>query len=191
MKTRKRAKRIIISCVSVAITAAGAWALSVVPGLVTDTLDTTVGTLIPDASAIEYGTATPAHLERVVDGDTIVIRQDDESLRVRIIGIDAPELGRGEKADACYAQEATATLTAALSAGPIELVADPSQGDTDKYGRLLRHVTVNGQSVAVTMLAAGMGHEYTYKTPYVGLADHQVAEAVAQEPGAGLWSACQ
>lgn len=194
MKLRKQTKRIMIGCVSVAIAAVGTWALGVIPGLPGHDIE-----LGPNAERVEV------QLDRVIDGDTFVMRSEvigivsgpwvlreyDESQRVRIIGIDTPELGRNGNPDECYAQEATATLTAALSAGPIELVSDPSQGDTDKYGRLLRHVTVNGQSIAVTMLAAGMGHEYTYDTPYAGLADHQAAEAAARDSGTGLWSACQ
>lgn len=189
MKLRKQTKRIMIGCVSVAIAAVGTWALGIIPSLVTDSLNAATGAAV--APDLELGQHAAAQLERVIDGDTIVISDNGGSPRVRIIGIDTPELGRNGNPDECYGQESTAALTAALSAGPIELVSDPSQGDTDKYGRLLRHITVNGQSVAVTMLAAGMGHEYTYDTPYAGLADHQAAEAAARDSGAGLWSACE
>jgi len=191
MRIRKRVRRVIIGCVTVAIVAAGTWAMSVIPGAVTGWLDSAGGAILPAEPGPEYGESAAAVLERVVDGDTIVISEDGASPRVRIIGIDTPELGRGAAADECYAQEATVALTAALGAGPLELVSDPSQGDTDKYGRLLRHVYVNGQSVAAKMLAEGMGHEYTYSAPYAGQAEHLAAQSAAQANGVGLWSACQ
>ena len=33
----------------------------------------------------------PALVERVVDGDTVVVRLDGQSIKVRLIGVDAPE----------------------------------------------------------------------------------------------------
>ncbi|TDP95363.1 micrococcal nuclease [Leucobacter luti] len=184
MRIRKQVRRVIYGGVTVAIAAAVAWAYTHIPGQVTNALDT-----LPSitAESPQFRAAEPVTLERVVDGDTIVISYEVKPKRVRIIGIDTPELGRGAKADECYAQEGTQALTALLAAGSIELVSDPSQGDTDKYGRLLRHVTVDGRSVAVEMLVAGMGHEYTYSAPYAGTADHWAAETAAREAGAGLW----
>ena len=70
---------------------------------------------------------------RAVDGDTI----DTTLGRVRVIGIDTPE--RGE----CGYSEATNRVTQLLVGGPEEIVFNsPDHDETDKYGRLLRHVLI-------------------------------------------------
>ncbi|AQP45892.1 thermonuclease family protein [Dietzia sp. NPDC055340] len=72
----------------------------------------------------------------------------------------------------------------------VELRADPTQDDTDRYGRLLRHVYIDGQSAAVVLLEAGAAHEYTYDAPYIGQAEHRDAEHTAQADALGMWGSC-
>lgn len=62
--------------------------------------------------------------------------------------------------------------------------------DVDKYGRLLRHVLVDGASAAEASIAAGAGYEYTYDTPYRDQQAHLEAERAASETRAGVWGAC-
>ena len=138
----------------------------------------------------ELGVAEGVRLHSVVDGDTIRITLDGELRRVRLIGVDAPELGRNGASDECYAQEATVLLESLLAGDGLELRADSSQGDADRYGRLLRHVFVGDSSAAVGLLAAGAAREYTYDEPYAGYEAHRAAEAAAIEARAGLWGAC-
>ena len=70
------------------------------------------------------------------------------------------------------------------------LQSDSTQADVDAYGRLLRHVDVDGQSAAVLAIAAGTGYEYTYDKSYEGQSDHLAAEAAARDERVGLWGAC-
>lgn len=90
----------------------------------------------------------------VVDGDTIDVRTAGGIERVRIIGIDTPEIGRNGAADECYAQEARRRLWPRCGA-----LRDPAQDDVDRYGRLLRHIIVDDRSIAEEVIAAGMGYE--------------------------------
>jgi len=80
----------------------------------------------------------------IVDGDTI--KTGDQS--IRILGYDTPE--RGE----CGYDEASEFLADLLAAGTVTLVSD-SGDDTDRYGRLLRHVLVDGTPVGLSMIEAG------------------------------------
>lgn len=66
---------------------------------------------------------------RVVDGDTIVLAND---VRVRLLGIDAPER------DECLFEESSVYLDALVAETPIRLRKDISGSDI--YGRLLRYV---------------------------------------------------
>lgn len=126
----------------------------------------------------------------VVDGDTIDVATSTGEERVRIIGIDTPEIGRGGEASECYAIEAREFVDELVYGRDVELRADDTQADVDAYGRLLRHVFIDGRSVAVETLAAGAGYEYTYDAAYDGQGDHQDAERAAQAAGLGLWGAC-
>ena len=108
----------------------------------------------------------------VVDGDTLRVRVDGVTERLRLIGLDAPELSDGE----CLAQEAASRMQSLVQSRDVRIVADPTQGDRDVYDRLLRHVwTLDGRSVAQELIAEGLAREYTYAAPYDGVADHRAA----------------
>lgn len=131
-----------------------------------------------------------AEVIAVVDGDTIDVATENGTARVRLIGIDTPEIGRDGKAGECYADEARDFLDQLLYGRTVQLHADATQADVDKYGRLLRYVLVDGQSAAELAIAAGGGYEYTYDLPYVDQETHRAAQDAAEAAGAGLWSAC-
>ncbi|MDD7930795.1 thermonuclease family protein [Microbacterium thalli] len=132
-----------------------------------------------------------AEVTAVIDGDTIEIWAAGGTERVRIIGIDTPEIGRDGAADECYAQEAREYVNAALYGRTVTIYPDTSQDDVDRYGRLLRHVLVDDRSIAKEAIAAGMGYEYTYDEPYGGQDAYKAAQEAAAAAGAGLWSACK
>lgn len=140
------------------------------------------------------GPAAPTEIGEVVaviDGDTFDVQLPDGRARVRIIGIDTPEIAHREgEVDECYARPALAALDSLLYRRTVTLQADPTQADTDKYGRLLRHVDYDGVNVALAALKAGLGEEYTFATPYVGQADYVAAMEDARASGAGLWGEC-
>lgn len=139
------------------------------------------------AAAPEVATA---EVIAVVDGDTIDIATDAGPARVRLIGIDTPEIGREGEPGECYAEEARSFLDGLVYGHIVELRSDPSQADADRYGRLLRHVVIDGHSAAVLALEAGAGYEYTYDQAYAGQGEHRDAEQAAAGAGAGLWSLC-
>lgn len=144
----------------------------------------------PATAPEELPSSESVELIAVVDGDTIRVNYHGENVRVRLIGIDAPERGREETPDECFAIEATNILEQLLAQSEIILHPDPTQGHNDKYGRLLRHVYADDQSAALALIEAGAAREYTYDLPYQGQADHQAAEKYARENTLGLWEAC-
>lgn len=131
-----------------------------------------------------------AEVVAVVDGDTIDIATDAGTARVRLIGIDTPEIGRERDPGECYAEEARNFLDGLVYGHTVELRSDPSQANADRYGRLLRHVYINGESAAILTLEAGAGYEYTYDEAYTGQREHRDAERSAEAAGSGVWSAC-
>lgn len=139
----------------------------------------------------EPGSGDRVDVLRVIDGDTILIEDAAGEHRVRLIGIDTPELGRDGTPDECYAVEARTELEQLLAGRDITIRADSSQGDVDRHERLLRHVEADGESSALVLIESGAGREYTYGRPYAGQSAHRAADDAARASGAGLWTACE
>ena len=124
-------------------------------------------------------------VKKVVDGDTLDVRIGGRTERVRVIGVDTPEVGE------CYATEATRRLTALIAKRQVRLVADKTQPDRDRYKRLLRHVVLaDGRSAAPLLIGGGFGWEFTYGKAYAGRAAFVRAESAAVKAKAGLWRGC-
>ena len=106
---------------------------------------------------------------RIVDGDTI----DVDGTRVRLFGIDAPEMGQSQGA---VSKKALAMLLRGktVTVRPV---------DRDRWGRIVGIVECEGHDVCRTMVAIGCAlADRTYTRRYV--AD----ERRARRQGAGLWS---
>jgi micrococcal nuclease len=143
-------------------------------------------TASPTTAAPAATGGTLVDVSGVTDGDTIKVRVAGSTERVRLIGIDTPELSPAQ----CYAQQAASKMQSLVQSKQVVIVADPTQSDRDTYGRLLRHVYLtDGQSVAQLMIADGFGKEYTYEKPYRGQAEYRAAQASAQSAGKGQWGA--
>ncbi len=127
-----------------------------------------------------------AHVAYVIDGDTIVL---SDGRKVRYIGIDAPETGKGyDKKRECYSAEATARNRALVDGRDILLERDTS--DVDRYGRLLRYVYVDDVFVNDVLVREGfaIARKYPPDTKYTN--HFFVVQKSAQENGGGLWSVC-
>lgn len=84
--------------------------------------------------------ATTAEVLRVVDGDTIDIRDDVRGrLRVRILGIDTPETKKPGYTVGCWGPEATEFARSNMVGQRVALQPDPTQDRTDRYGRTYLH----------------------------------------------------
>jgi len=174
--------------VLVAVAAVGLMLVGVIAILVglLGRLSTGTGGLVPDGPAPTSSVAAgdPVKVVSVPDGDTIVVAVGDGTERVRVIGIDTPEIGPKE----CFALEAAREARALVQGRTVLLTADPTQDDRDRYGRLLRHVTMaDGRSMAQVLISGGFGREYTYDRAYAGRAEHRSAQTAAQKGRLGIW----
>lgn len=130
---------------------------------------------------------------KVVDGDTVDVRlrRSGRKARVRLIGIDTPEVYGGVE---CGGPEASAALRRLLPAGTrVRMRNDVTQDTRDRYGRLLRYVhkARNGRDVNRAQLWHGRGEVYVYAgTPFTRVASYRRAQAEAQEAERGIWGAC-
>jgi micrococcal nuclease len=119
----------------------------------------------------------------VIDGDTIVVSTVG---RVRLLGIDAPELSHsGLDTAAPFGREARDRLTALLLNRWVRLEQDGAS--TDIYHRRLAYVvTGDGTFVNATMVREGLARVST-RLPLQRLAELQRAEAEAQAFRRGMW----
>lgn len=91
----------------------------------------------------------------VVDGDTFWL----DGTKIRIADINTPEVSSPQCAqEAALGRRATERLTQLLNAGPFTLAR--IDRDEDQYGRKLRIVRRDGQSVGMALVAEGLAEEW-------------------------------
>lgn len=127
---------------------------------------------------------------RVVDGDTIKVQMGDNIETLRLIGMDTPETVDPRKLVQCFGKEASNKAKEMLDGKKVRLEADITQGERDKYQRLLRYVFLeDGTFFNKFMIEQGYAHEYTYESnPYKYQVEFKEASKKAREGSLGLWS---
>ena len=126
---------------------------------------------------------------KVVDGDTVIINYKDKEERVRLIGVNTPETVDLRRRIECFGHEASAFTKNLLDQRRVKLELDPSQGERDKYGRLLAYLFLDsGELVNLKIIEGGYGYEYTYHLPYKYQKEFKEAESQAKAAGLGLWA---
>lgn len=130
-----------------------------------------------------------AVVRSVVDGDTLDVTLKGRTRRIRLIGVDTPETTHPSRPVECFGREASRFLTELVNGQTVLLEADPSQGDRDRYNRLLRFVWLpDGRLVNYEIIAQGYGFEYTFSAPYTYQEQFKAAQRAAREAQAGLWA---
>ena len=120
----------------------------------------------------------PFFVTQVIDGDTLVLNTTEH---VRLSGINTPEKGE------CYYQEAKNALTNLTYHKNVYLEKDFS--NKDKYGRLLRYVSVDGLSVNEFLIQEGYAKVFDkYANDTKKYASFKHIESPVQEEGKGVWS---
>jgi endonuclease YncB( thermonuclease family) len=116
-----------------------------------------------------------ARVVRVGDGDTfdVQIAGETRRLRIRLEGIDAPELSEA------YGRESTTYLRTLVIDQMVRIVGR----DMDRYGRLVARVSVQGRDASTAMLRAGLAcHAYARDAALAR------EESQAQAAGVGFWA---
>lgn len=124
-----------------------------------------LGLLALPASAASLLTAYP-HNVRVIDGDTVELVESDEL--VRLADIDTPETrpSRGYTPPPCEVargRRATEAVRAILAAVEDVHVLRRMRGDaiaTDRYGRTLGWLIVDGVDLGAWLVASGLARPY-------------------------------
>ena len=125
-----------------------------------------------------------AIVERVIDGDTIVVAGD---LTIRYLLVNAPEITNGH--DDCYGANAARFNTDRVLGKPIRL--DYDARCQDMFGRTLAYVTADGQDLSRLLIERG--YACVLHIPPDGdarAAELEAVQAAARSAHRGLWGAC-
>lgn len=121
---------------------------------------------------------------KVFDGDTIKVTRVDLIFKIRLVGIDSPELGfKGQKTQP-FSQKAKQHLTGLLKNKKVRI---KSYG-TDAYNRQLAEVFSGNKNINIEMIRAGLAEVYKGRRPKK--LDSQIylkEEARARKTGKGMW----
>jgi|GEM_PF-1271844 endonuclease YncB( thermonuclease family) len=123
-----------------------------------------------------------ARVERVVDGDTLVVSLDDgESNSTRLIGVDAPEsVNPDESRNTEEGRECSEHVKALLPEGT-EVWLERDVSDTDPYGRWLRYVWLRDPESAGTTFESGTLNAYLVSYGYASAKDYEPDTAHSAE----------
>ena len=120
---------------------------------------------------------TLATVTHIVDGDTFDIASGE---RIRMIGIDTPE--RGEY----FYKEASVRLGELIEGREVILTKDVSE--TDRYGRLLRHVYYNNVWINKEMIEEGFARFVTFPPDVAHVEIFKQVQQKAMEAKVGMWT---
>ncbi len=129
----------------------------------------------------------PAEILYVYDGDTVQVRLNGKKEKVRLLGVDTPEIaGPHTTEERCGPEASRRTKELARKGDRVTLLFDGTS-ERDKYGRLLaRLILADGRALNEILLREGMAKRYRKfgyrKEEYARL------EASAKSKKLGVWS---
>lgn len=123
-------------------------------------------------------------VKRVVDGDTIELETGE---KIRYLLVNAPETTNGH--NDCYGTNAAQFNTDLVMGKTVQLRYDDVC--TDRFGRLLAYVSVDGTEVNTTLVERGYACVLHIPPDGDARADEfKALEKAAKQQGRGLWGTC-
>jgi micrococcal nuclease len=151
----------------------------------------TLALLAPACSARSHAAPTPpatVPVLKVTDGDTIHVMFEGQDERVRLIGIDTPEVPWYGGQEECFGIAAGLYARQRLDGKRVRLEFDVER--RDRYDRLLAYVYLGSELFNLTLVQQGYATADPVR-PDTKRADlFAKAENGARTSGRGLWSAC-
>jgi micrococcal nuclease len=131
----------------------------------------------------QYDGKTFIPIIAVHDGDTVSVIINQRREKVRLIGIDAPEIGQKP-----WGERAKKYLETLLSSSDWKARLEFDIDKRDKYGRILAYLwTTHGEMINLLMLKAGYAMLYTFPPNIKYADDLMAAQREAKDSGLGIW----
>lgn len=127
-----------------------------------------------------------AAVSSVHDGDTVRL---EDGRKIRLIGINAPELARSNKPEQAFAADARNQLKQFIISSDKQIRLVYGKERLDRYQRTLAHLFLpDGRNLQATLLRRGLATASAYP-PNVAFSNcYQQAEQVAKCKLSGIWS---
>ncbi|MDP8957086.1 MAG: thermonuclease family protein [Actinomycetota bacterium] len=129
-----------------------------------------------------------ARVAKVTDGDTIRVLYRGREERVRLIGVDTPEVPWYGGPDECFGVEAANYAKRRLEGQVVRLVSGVER--RDRYGRLLAYVYLDEELFNLTLVRLGFATADPFPPNTRLAALFAQAQGRARAAGKGLWSRC-
>ena len=131
----------------------------------------------------------PADFVRHVDGDTTVLRIDGKEQKVRFLLVDTPETVNPKTKVQTFGLEASKRTKELLSTAS-EITFEYDSGDkTDRYGRVLGYIFVDGTLLQKTLVSEGLARVAYVKEPNTKyLLELEEAQEKVKNESLGIWS---
>jgi micrococcal nuclease len=127
-----------------------------------------------------------AFVEHVVDGDTIRVACGSRHLKVRMIGVDAPEISHPDRAGEPFGREAAEHARKMLARQTVKLEYDGTR--RDRYGRTLAYVRLaNGELFNEEIIRAGYATVYE-RFEFRHKEEFRAAQREARAEHRGMWA---
>ncbi|HSN18713.1 MAG TPA: thermonuclease family protein [Gammaproteobacteria bacterium] len=124
-------------------------------------------------------------IRRVIDGDTLVLR---DGRHVRVLGINAMELGHDGGQDQPYAEAARERLQQLIAAHGGTLRMSMGSVAYDEHGRTLAYLFVGRHDLGLELVREGLAVVVAVPPDLAHLPCYQEAEAEARNHHLGIWS---
>jgi micrococcal nuclease len=140
---------------------------------------------------IDERATTQARIERVVDGDTVIVRLEGKRTRVRLLGIDTPESVKPGAPVECFGRESAAEAKRLLVPGATVLL-EFDRDREDRYERTLAYVYRAEDDLFVneTLVARGFARTLSIEPNDAHASELARAERDARAARLGIWKAC-
>lgn len=123
-----------------------------------------------------------AKVDWVSDGDTVRL---DDGQKIRLVGVNTPELANNGNLAEPFAKEARQFLRQLVDKQTVQVIT--GEQSHDKYGRLLAYVFHDDTDVQLELLKQGFASVIAIP-PNVRMAErYLVAESEARRDGIGIW----
>lgn len=133
-----------------------------------------------------------ARVLRVVDGDTVIAVRRAAQVRVRLIGVDAPESVTPGVPVQCWGRESSALLRRLLPPGTRVRAAYEPGGRRDRYGRDLWDIWLSdGRFLQAVLVRGGAARAAPYPPQVQHAGELARLDRRARAAGAGLHTACR
>lgn len=136
-----------------------------------------------------YAKKYDVKLKTCIDGDTAILIQNNENIKVRFLAIDTPETKYSEKGEQPYGDVASKfTCNKLKNANSIEVEYDSKSNKTDKYDRHLVWVWIDNKLLQKEIIKNGLGKVTYLYDNYKYTKELKQEEAIAKKNKIGIWS---